>query len=263
MALPLRLFAALCFITTTAFAEEPTSPSGASGTRSADTTDLAAIDAAWAQRDVEPHTKELADRIAKAVAEDGKNYDVLWRASRYSWWLADGTKDKTQKRDFAKQGRDYATAAIALKPDGIEGNYYLSANIGAYSLAVGVFRALTEGLEGKFRAGLDYVVKTKPEYHRHGASLALGRYYFSLPWPKRNYKKSIDELTKVLNASPDNLRARLYRAETLLAEGEKELFHTELEKIFTTEQTYDPPEARRVRAMAEELAKEKNVTLKK
>ncbi len=125
--------------------------------------------------------------------------------------------------------------------------------MGAYSEAVGILTAIGEGLESKYNERLDAALKMDPSYERGGPLLAKGRYYYELPWPKRDLKKSASFYQKVLTKHPEQLRAWLYLAETLLADGEERQAHEAILKVFQGSVDYDPAEGHRVQGWAKRV----------
>ncbi len=219
--------------------------------------DLAPFDDLWAKRDdaqVEPQLAAMAKQFAES-----QDYQKLWRASRWYFWQADGANDDAGKKTLGKAGWDVGEKAKKIDSKGLEAKYWTSANIGSYSEAVGIFNALTEGLEGKFRDPLEQCVKADPNHlnaniNYVGPQTALGRYYFRLPWPKRNLGKSKQLLQLSIKVRPENLRAHYFLAETLWDDGKKSEAKAELVLIRDASEAYDPPEARRVKHMAAALA---------
>jgi hypothetical protein len=219
--------------------------------------DVAQFDELWSKRD----DPQVATQIAATMKQfaESQSYDKLWRVARWYFWEADGAKDEATKKSLGKTGWDVGEKAKKLDPKGLEAKYWTSADIGAYSEAVGIFNALTEGLEAKFRDPLEQCVKADPNHlnayiNYVGPQTALGRYYFRLPWPKRNLGKSKQLLQLSVKVRPENLRAHYFLAETLWDDGKKADAKSELALIRDASESYDPPEARRVKRMAATLA---------
>ena len=122
---------------------------------------------------------------------------------------------------------------MKAKADGAEGKYYVALSIGAYSQSVGILKALSEGLEGQFVENLDYAMKNNEAFDRHGAHTAKGRYYWELPWPKRDLAKSKAELQQSIAQHPEHLRNYLYLAETLLKDGDAKGAKVAIDKVLT------------------------------
>ncbi len=199
----------------------------------------AQIDAAWREG-------------LKTYPED---YGLLWRAARARWWSADGLTDQALRKQLAREGWNYGKRAAAKQPAAVEGHYFIAVNIGAYSQAVGILAALGEGLEGKFLAALDAACKADEHFNGEGCFITRGRYHFELPWPKRDLKKSKEFLGKAIGNQPGILRSYYFLAQTLDADGDKKAAKETLRKALDGASTYDPPEARRVKAWAKDLEK--------
>ena len=217
--------------------------------------DLAKYDDLWTKRDDPQAATELATMTSAFKAT--LDYDKLWRVSRWDLWMADGDVDGTQKQTYGKAGWDVGEAAQKVNPQGPEAKYWTSVNIGAYSEAVGIFKALTQGLEGKFRDPLFALVKDDVNHQNAyinfvGPESALGRYYYKLPWPKHSSDKSKEWLNRALKIRPESLRVHYYLADTL-KDHDKAAAKKELELVLAGDESYDPPEARRVKKRAQAL----------
>jgi tetratricopeptide (TPR) repeat protein len=219
-------------------------------------TSVARLDELWKTRDDPASIAGINDAIRMGVRSFPTDYQILWRASRFRWWEADGEAKEIRKRMVAKEGWNYANRALEARPDGAEGKYYLALSIGAYSQAVGVLNAIAEGLEGRFVDALDFAIAHQEDFDRAGGHTAKGRYYWELPWIKRDLKKSKAELEKSLALHPEHLRNYYYLAQTLQKDGDKAGARAALDKALTGPDTYDPPEARRVKAWASAIASE-------
>lgn len=216
----------------------------------------AKLDELWKTRDDAASIKATDEAIRDGVKAFPNDYDLLWRAARFRWWTADGVTEEKLKRQVAKEGWNYANRAVAAKPNGPEGKYYVALSIGAYSQAVGVLKALSEGLEGQFVDNLDFAMKHNEAFDRYGAHTAKGRYHWELPWPKRDLKKSKEELQKSIDKHPEHLRNYYFLAATLLKDGDAKAAKEANDKALSGADAYDPPEARRVKKWAKVLGDE-------
>lgn len=220
------------------------------------------LDELWKTRDEAASLKAADEALTEGLKAFPDDYSLLWRAARARWWVADGPVDEKLRKQVAKEGWTFAERAVKAKGDGIEGHYYIALNIGAYSQAVGILKALGEGLEGKFNDELDKARKSDATYDRHGPVNAKGRYYWELPWPKRDLAKSRAELQIVTAKQPEHLRAWLYLAETELKDGNAKEAKAAIEKALAGSDAYDPPEARRVKKWAKPVAEAIDAKLK-
>lgn len=214
------------------------------------------LDAHWLTRDQDASIAATNAAIRDGLRASPADYGILWRAARFRWWTADGETSEKAKRMAAKEGWNYAKRAVEVNPEGAEGHYYVALSIGAYSQAVGILKALTDGLEGQFVENLDLALQRHEAFDRCGGRRAKGRYYWELPWPKRDLKKSREELAKAIAMNPEHLRNDFYLAQTLLKDGDAKGAKAAIDRVLTGSPDFDPPEARRVKAWARPVADE-------
>ncbi len=210
----------------------------------------AKLDALHAQRHDSSKLKEQEQVVTEALQAHPDDYAVLWRAARYKYWLGDGAADKAKREKWGKEAWDLGERAVKANPDGIEGQYYSAIGLGVYSQGVGILTALTQGLEGKFNSRLDKAIQLDAGYDNAGPLIAKGRYFFELPWPKRDLEASQKTLRKAIATQPAALRAYLYLAETELADGEAGKAKETLARVLSGAEGYDKAEARRVKDRA-------------
>ena len=218
---------------------------------------LGKLDALYARREDPAAVKELETAVQTALKATPDDYELLWRAARARYWVADGQPNGDTKKRLAKEAWDLSERALKKNPKGVEGSYFAALSIGAYSQAVGILSALAEGLEGKFNDRLDYAIKANPDIDHGGPLIAKGRYYFELPWPKRDLGKSTQILQKVVEKHPESLRAYVYLAETQLDDGKTAEAKATLAKALSGSVSYDPAEGQRAKGMARKLQGEK------
>src|SRR5687767_14068342 len=95
---------------------------------------LSRIDALQLQRDNSERAAELDALLTQSVKEHPTDYDGLWRASRFRFWIADGYPDQNPlKVTAAKQAWDLGERAAALSSARPEGHYWAAASLGAYA----------------------------------------------------------------------------------------------------------------------------------
>lgn len=252
------LFAAVLAVSFASAAAEEVAPADA-GSRAepAAAADYSAkLDAHWATRDAADSIKQQNAAVFEGLKAFPADYDLLWRAARHKWFVADGQDSEhgAQKKALAKEAWGYADRALKAKPGAFEGHYYKALSIGAYSEAIGILTALSEGVEGQFIENLDIALKANEAYDRAGPVRAKGRYYASLPWPKRDREKAVEFLNKAIKLSPEATRSYLYLAEVLLQAGKAKEARTAMNKVLSLSPSFDPPEARRVLGWAKPIA---------
>jgi hypothetical protein len=216
-------------------------------------------DAAWARRDEPGALDELRAKLAEAEKLAPDDYDVLWRLSRLQFWIADDPAlSKEDKSRAGKLGWEYGDRATRAAPDRVEGWHYAAAGVGNYALGIGTFRALREGIEGKFKERLSRAEAIDPGFSGGAIQTAWGRFWFKLPWPKYDARKSERALRAALERNPDNVRAHVYLADLDEKEGKRDRARADLEAALAHPPgRYDAPEERRMQAVARErLAKD-------
>jgi tetratricopeptide (TPR) repeat protein len=213
---------------------------------------LARADAAY-QRRADP--RELA-AVGTALAEGERlapdEYEVLWRLARLQFWLADdpSLRDEDKSR-IGKRGWEYGERAIRANPARVEGWHYSAAGMGNYALGIGIWRALREGIEKKFKDRLSRAEKIDADFEHGAIQTAWGRFWYELPWPKHDDRKSERALKAALEKNPDNVRAHVYLADTYRKQGRRGEAREQLEKAADgTPGRYDEAEERRWQEIA-------------
>ena len=213
---------------------------------------LAEIDAAYKERD-EPGAMNAMDaKLADAVKQWPQDYEVLWRSARHYFWLSDDPDlEKKEKSRLGKIGWDYGDRATAASPARVEGWHYAAAGMGNYALGIGIFTALRQGIEGKFKDRLGHATEIDPKFENGGVQTAWGRFWYELPWPKYSAKKCRQALEEALRMNPDSVRAHVYLADLEEKEDEPAKARAELEKaVANPPGRYDAPEEQRWQAVA-------------
>jgi hypothetical protein len=212
-------------------------------------------DAAWPRRDEPGVLDGIREALAQAERAAPDDYGVLWRIARLLFWESDDPKlADAEKSKLGKKAWEYGDRATAANPKGVEGWFYAAGGMGNYALGIGVLNALSQGVEGKFKERLSKAEAIAPGFSSGGVFNAWGRFYFKLPWPKYDAKKSEANLRRAIRMNPDNVRARVYLAELYLKEDHPREAHSLLEEALAKPAgRYDGPEERRYQARAKEL----------
>ncbi|MCP3142554.1 tetratricopeptide repeat protein [Pyxidicoccus xibeiensis] len=221
--------------------------------RAADPGLLAKLDGLHQKRSDSAAAKELEAELKAALDAAPEDFDLVWRKARLLQWQADGASQEKLKKVLGRQTWDWGEKAVKLSPERVEGHYYAATGIGAYSQAVGVMKALGEGLEGKFNERLDKAIQLNADFELGAPLLVKGRYYYELPWPKRDLGKSAALYEKVIAKHPQMLRAYLFLAETLLKDGKAEKAKDAIQKVKQGSVAYDLSEGRRVQELAKKV----------
>jgi tetratricopeptide (TPR) repeat protein len=249
--LPLLLAGALALAPGSTCAVDPSSGKSEEGLPAL----LAQVDHEWPRRDDPRAIDEIRSQLEQAEKLAPDDYGVLWRLAQLYFWLSDDPSlSDGERSQIGKRSWDYGDRATVANPKGVEGWYFAAVGMGNYSLGIGILKALAQGIEGKFRARLSNAEGIDPSYFSGGIFTAWGRYYFKLPWPKYDGRKSEQMLRKALRVNPDNVRARVFLAELYEKEGHpREARELLQETIAHQPGSYDPPEERRAQRLAREV----------
>lgn len=213
---------------------------------------LAHLDELHRKRDDRAAWNEQQRLVQSLIARAPGDYGVLWRAARFYFWASDDPSiPKDQRSRWGKDGWDLAERAIAANPNDVAGYYWAALCMGNYAMGLGVVKALSQGMEGKFRDRLGRAQALNPGYEASSAETAWGRFYDKLPWPKRDRKKAEAHFRRAIELNPYALRARVYLANSYLDSDRAPEAKRVLDEVNAAiPGHYDPPEERRAKAMA-------------
>ena len=218
-------------------------------------------DVLWKSRADEEKALASIDAYKKVLEKEGNNYEACWKIARSYFYLGDGLPETREMRDrheeMGEKGMAYAKKALAINPGGIEGHYYFALCLAEYSIGISIVRALAQGLGPEYEKHIGKALDMDRYYDYAGPLRAMGRYWYKLPWPKRDIDKSIEYLKESVAAAPLSNRGRVYLAESYLKGGEKGLAQKELLKAVEIQP--DPErevDAARWKKMAGEMLKD-------
>lgn len=204
--------------------------------RAADNTDgadaaIAALDQLWTQR-AQPDAVERAITLGtQGFGQHPSNYDIAWRLARVYWRRGDLATDNSQRRELYGSARRYAEAAVKLDPRRVEGHCYYGLTTGDYGGTLSLIAAAAQGIGSTFEREIKRAYEIDRDFNHGSPILALGRYYFELPWPKRDLKQSRRYLEELKQRHPDVLLGRIYLAETEHALGDDAAARQELHYV--------------------------------
>jgi tetratricopeptide (TPR) repeat protein len=215
------------------------------------------VEALWSRRDQPGVMAEAKKILDEGLKQSPSDYGLLWRSAYWYFWQSDAPElANEQKSKIAKVGWDLAERAVAVNANDVHGHFFYAATMGNYALGIGVVRALTQGIEGKFRKQLGDAERLEPKFAYGAIPVSWGRFYSQLPWPKRDRKKAESYYRQAMVVNPANLRARVFLAELYLdldrpAEAKKLID----EVMASPADRYDPPEERRSKVLAAQVQK--------
>lgn len=191
-------------------------------------------DALWEKRGVLENAEVSIVSYRKALEADANSYEACWKIARAYSFLGDMLPETKEMRNRHKErgieGMRYAKKALELNPEGVEGHYYYTLSLAQYSIGISIIKALAKGLGPKYEEHIGKALKINKMYDTAGSLRAVGRYWYKLPWPKRNMKKSIAYLEEAVVSAPTNIRGHIYLAESYLKAKEKERAKEQLQK---------------------------------
>lgn len=214
--------------------------------------------AAYEKRADVAQAKEAMALYKQAAQADPKSYDALWEGARSCYYYGNYARSEapdSEKLPIFQDGIDRAKAAIALKADGAEGHFWLGVLDGVYGEAKGILKSLH--MVPEIKAEMAECQKLDNTVECYGPDRVLGRLYYKLPWFKGgDNKMAIEFLEKAVKGCPTNALSKLYLAETLKSEGEKDRAIALVKEIIAM--TPDPrwaPEHANIKATAEKFLK--------
>ena len=191
-------------------------------------------DVLWVKRKDIEKARASIDSYKKVLEVDAKSYEAYWKIARAYFYLGDLLPETREMRDQHKEmgleGMQYAKKAVELNPRGVEGHYYYTLTLGQYSIGISIIKALAKGLGPEYEEHIEKALEIDRNYDNAGPLRALGRYWYQVPWPKRDLKKSIHYLKEGVVSASINVRGHIYLAESYLKAGEKELARKYLQK---------------------------------
>jgi len=197
--------------------------------------DLARMDAFWAQRDKSDRLQELVSLGTNAAASDPDNYEVQWRLARVYFWVAYTQSNRVVKKAMAGKAIEWADRARTQQPQRVEGHYLYAIAVGQYADTIGIMQAIMDGVAGKVESAAQRAYEIDRDYYHGAPGTVLGRYYFMLPWPKRDLERSRRYLEEVTTRHPRALIAHYYLADTYVELGERDRARAELAFILAND----------------------------
>ncbi len=211
----------------------------------------ARYDELYQRRDESPALKEMYAIVAAELAANPNSYEGWWRRAQLDCWQANGFVDGSElKASVGKQCWDAGEKAVTINPDDVKGQYWATVGMGLYSEGLGILSALSQGIEGKFKNRVGLAIKLDRDYLDGGPVTLFGRFYWKLPWPKRDLDESQRLLNESLAAHPNNLRTRLFLADTLDSQGKKDEAKKMAQSILDAPLGWDKPDDKRNKSMA-------------
>jgi hypothetical protein len=185
--------------------------------------------------------RQAAGILDQAQQSDPNGYDSLWRRARVYYNLGDDAKPTAEKIRCFEQAIQSATHATEVRPDGVEGHYWLGVSEGGYGEVKGKFKALSE--IGSIKKEMHAVININPAYENGGAYLVLGKMDFELPGILGGSNhRAIDEYLSGLKVAPNNSLMKVYLAESYIDAGRKDEAKSLLDQVLAAGNADSNPE---------------------
>jgi tetratricopeptide (TPR) repeat protein len=179
------------------------------------------VDALWERRDAHGACADMVSLGTLALAVDPHSYPVQWRMARAYFWVAYTQPSRVAKKALAAKAIEWAERARIEQPDRVEGHYFYAVAVGEYANTIGVMQAVVDGVVGKVERAAKRAYTIDRDFWDGAPGTVLGRFYFLLPWPKRDLHRSRQYLEEVVARHPRALLARDYLADTYYDLGER------------------------------------------
>jgi len=194
---------------------------------------VAELDRLWGER---AHSAAVDSAVAlgtRAAEQHPSSYDITWRLARAYWRKGDLATENAQRQALYGAARRQAQLASTLAPQRVEGHCYYGLTTGDYGGTLSVVRAVLERIASTFEREITRAYEIDRDFDNGAPMLALGRYYFKLPWPKRDLAASRRYLEELRQRHPSVLLGRVYLAETDYALGDDAAARRELEYVLS------------------------------
>lgn len=159
------------------------------------------------------------DLLRQAVAGDPQDYESWWRLARfYNFWARH--TPHSEKMKVLKQGVDAGKKATGLRPDRVEGHFWLGVNYGMLAEETNLLEGLR--LIDTIRREMETVIKLDPDYEDGSGLRNLARLDYRAPFFKGgDTRRSIQMLEECMKKYPDDSFTMLYLADSYLAVGRR------------------------------------------
>lgn len=189
------------------------------------------MDRLWVERERAGAIQDLVTLGMLAQSIDPQSYEAQWRTARAAFWVARTQTNRFVKKAWAVRAKDLADHAVSMNAQRVEGHYFSAVALGEYATTTGIIKAVREGLVGRIESAALKAYEIDRDFDGGAPMAVLGRFYFVLPWPKRDLPRSRQFLEELRARHPNALTGRYYLAETLHKLGDDPAARTELEFV--------------------------------
>jgi TRAP transporter T-component len=173
--------------------------------------------------------------LRQAQADDGGNYDLAWRISKFNYHLGAHSPDATEQDKAFHEGIEAGKLAVKLQDGKPEGHFWLGANYGgmAQISTLSGFSQLND-----IKEQMDAVLKINEGFQSGSAYMVLGQVYLKAPKIfGGNIEEAISNLEKGLKFGANNSLLRLRLAEAYAAAHRNADAQKQIDEIMTMKAT--------------------------
>ena len=216
---------------------------------------VARADALYLLREDTGRVREAVALLRRARTLDEGDYGAHWKLARSLHFLGETLSDAGERDASYSEGIAAGQQAVRVRPAGVEGHYWLGANLAGRTEVQGVIGDLAA--VGDVRREMEAVVAADEGYERGGAYLHLARVEMGLPRVLGgDRKRAVELLEKGLKFGADNAALRLQLARAFLAARRREDARRELRRSSQWSRIRLRPRTSQGRAEAERILKE-------
>lgn len=187
-------------------------------------------DESYARRGEAGMAAQALDAYREALRLAPESFEAMVKNLQAMYFIGDHARGRDEKLQVFKEAMDLSRRAIALRPDRVEGHYWLGVHTGSYGEARGVLKSLF--LKNDIIRAMERSIAIDPAYEHAGAHCVLGRLYFKVPGIfGGSKKKSRQYLEKCRGIAPKSSVCLLFLAETYWSLGEKRMAIETLEEL--------------------------------
>lgn len=153
--------------------------------------------------------------LRQAQADDGGNYDLAWRLSKFNYHLGAHSPDSTEQDKAFHEGIEAGKLAVKLQDAKPEGHFWLGANYGGMA-QISTLSGFSQ--VNDIKEQMDAVLKINEGFQSGSAYMVLGQVYLKAPKIfGGDIEQAIGNLEKGLKFGANNALLHLRLAEAYVA----------------------------------------------
>ena len=214
-------------------------------------------DALYSARDQSENVRFSLELLEAASAIMPDDYELAWRLGRALFFLGQEAQRREDARAYHAKGAEASARAARVRPDSVEGHFWLGVNLALSARLENPLTALRLALRA--RRELERAACIDSAYHAAGALRVMGRLQHKLPrWLGGGHIRARANFERAIEIAPANTVTRLYYAEMLMDAGATDQARTHLVRILNA--PHDPAwafEIKRDQRLARKMLQER------